>query len=98
VLLKVLEERGKQSAVSFLFFNKKEKPLRDRTIGVVCEALGRVGGRSSIPLLKEFAGNKARPWAAAAREAIELIEKRCASKEDQGDKATTAAEPPACPL
>jgi hypothetical protein len=92
VLLQVLQQRGKHSAVSFLFFSKRERPLRDKTIAVICEALGRVGSRDSIPVLKELAGNRSRPWHAAALEAIELIEKRSLAGESEGEKAQPARE------
>ncbi len=75
ILLEILKQRGHTGTISRLL-RKKETALSDQAIGVICDALGKVGTKLSTQMLADLAEDKKKPWASKAQQALGNIVKR----------------------
>jgi HEAT repeat protein len=73
-LLEVLEKRGMKRWWGL----SQKKLLTDAALGTICEALGRIGTKESITVLKKLGKTSEGPWSPKLKEALKKIEERTA--------------------
>jgi HEAT repeat protein len=72
ILLEVLEKRGIKQWWGLF----EKNPLAESSLMTICEALGKIGTKESVSLLKKLAKAREGPWVPKARDALRKIEER----------------------
>jgi hypothetical protein len=76
ILIEVLEKRGLKQWLGV--FDKN--PLRDPALGVICDALGKIGTKESVKVLTKLGKSREGPWLPRLKEALKKIGERTGSE------------------
>ena len=71
-LLQVVEQRG----IKHWWGLFEKNPLTDAALGAVCDALGKIGTKESVAVLKRLEKSREGPWNPKVKEALKKIEDR----------------------
>ena len=72
VLIQVLEKRGMKH-----WWNPVKKNLvSDSSLGAIIDALGKIGTKESVKILKKLEKSREGPWSPKLREVLKKIEER----------------------
>jgi HEAT repeat protein len=71
-LIQVVEQRGIKRWWGLL----EKHPLTDAALGAICDALGKIGAKESVAVLKRLEKSREAPWNPKAKEALKKIEER----------------------
>jgi hypothetical protein len=76
ILIEVLEKRGLKQWLGV--FDKN--PLSDPALGVICDALGKIGTKESVKVLTKLGKSREGPWLPRLKEALKKIGERTDSE------------------
>ena len=72
ILLDVLEKRGVRQWWDLF----QKNPLKDSSIGAICDALGKIGTKDSIKMLSKLGKSREGSWIPRAKDALKRIGER----------------------
>ena len=76
ILVEILEKRGLKQWLGV--FDKN--PLSDSSLGVICDALGKIGTKESVKVLTKLGKSREGPWVSKVKEALKKIGERTGSE------------------
>ena len=76
ILVEILEKRGLKQWLGV--FDKN--PLSDSSLGVICDALGKIGTKESVNVLTKLGKSREGPWVSKVKEALKKIGERTGSE------------------